>query len=611
MAPIPEYIIDQIRDSVNIVDVVSRFVTLKKRGRNYLGLCPFHQEKTPSFNVNPERQIFHCFGCGVGGNVFTFLMRHENITFVEAVRRLAEETGVKIPVSAEYKKQEGQTEKLLKANQTALNYYYQQLKSAPPPVKEYVEKRGIKPATIEQFQIGYATPAWDGLLKYIQHFKYSVEPYKKLGLILESEKASKRNYDRFRNRLMFPIHNPSGKVVGFGGRDLSGEANVPKYLNSPESPVYRKSGVLYGLYQAKDSIREQSAVLFVEGYMDVIQLAQHGIRNVTATSGTALTEEHARLIRRYTNKVYLCYDSDTAGINAAAKGGAVLFQNSLEVYVLLLPPGEDPDSFVQSKGAEAFRTALGEADDYLTFRLDLLKNRFDMSKALERAQAVNEIIEVLLPMKDSLQLSFYTEKVAEQLKLPATLLLNELKKRKPRQPAYHPPDQSSSSAGVNRNTPDTDMPLTFTGAWGAEKGIVLLLVEYFNDIYDHVFAHLEASDFLNREFRELFTFLQSQKDEPGEHLFHRVLEHIESEELKALLVKETNHINPIFQKPALYLQGCIKQMKIARYQAQLELLRRKIQEVAPGTEEYHTLLGEMQNAMVQLKNWQDVVYEEE
>lgn len=618
MPPIPEHIVDRVRDSVNIVDVVSRYVTLKKRGRNYLGLCPFHTEKTPSFSVNAEKQIFHCFGCGVGGNVFSFLMRHDNLNFVDAVKRLAEENGIKIPVSREVQKQESENEQLFRANQFAEQFYHRQLQHAPDTVKEYLSNRGIEENTIKQFKLGYASGEWDGLLKYIQRNNHSISNYKKLGLLLESAKSNKP-YDRFRNRLMFPIYNQSGKVVGFGGRALLDEPNSPKYMNSPESPVYQKSYVLYGLNFSKEAIREKGAVIFVEGYMDLLQLFQNGIQNVVATSGTALTGEHARLIRRYTNRVYLCYDADSAGINAAVRGGEVLFQQLLEAEVLILPSGEDPDSYVKKYGKDAFLEFLKEAEDYLAFRLDILKQKYDLQKAAKRSQAVAEMLEMLLPIQDNIRISFYVEKLAEHLQIPATTLLNEFKKKKRAQIrrqnfSARGGFESQSSTEENKSTAKSSasqMPLVFTGAWGGEKDVILLLLSYFDDIHEYVFAHLQEDDFLNPEFKELFSLIKSQQKSGGKNLLHSVLESAESEELRTLILREMEQSNREFSKPALYLQDCIKQIKIAWYRAHIDLVRKKLKEIPADDPQQLQLLKEINEANIQVKKWQDVESAEE
>jgi len=615
MAGIPEHIIDQVRESTNVLDVVSRYVSLKKRGRNYVGLCPFHTEKTPSFTVNTEKQIFHCFGCGAGGNVFRFLMRYENLSFVDTVKRLAREAGIEIPVSQEIRQQVSKNERLFKANENARTFFQFQLKHAPKTLKDYLKKRGISPKSIELFQVGYAPEGWDHLLKYIQKGNFSQKPYQKLGLLLTGEKSGKL-YDRFRNRLMFPIHNPSGKVVGFGGRQLDDNKNSPKYINSPESPVYQKSRVLYGLYFAREAIRESGFTIFVEGYMDVIQLYQSGVQNVVATSGTALTEDHARLIRRYSNRVFLCYDADKAGVNAAVRGGEVLFQQNIDAEVLILPEGEDPDSYVRQHGKAAFLALLKTAPDYLSFRLTTLQQRYNMQTATERSSAVNEIMDMLAPMNDAVRVGFYIEKIAEKFSISQEILVGELKKKQraarkrerfgiQQQAAY------SAQSGDTAAAKPGNRPLVFSGAWGGEKDVILLLLNYFEDYRAYIFDHLDEADFQNLEFRNIFSFIRQQPDDVGENLIHHVFETVESEELRALLMHEVFHSNREFSNPGLYLQGCIKQIKIAVNQAKIDLAKRAIKELSPDDKKYFELLAEMQSAMNTLKKWQDVVPSQE
>lgn len=612
MAPIPEHIIDRIRESVNIVDLVSRYVSLRKRGRNFIGLCPFHQEKTPSFTVNPEKQIFHCFGCGQGGNAFRFLMQHEKLSFVDAVKRLSEETGIEIPVSEAVKQQISDKERLLKANEMAMRYFQSSLHSAPPEVTKYLSNRGVNAEMVKTFNIGYAPEGWDGLQKQVERSKIPASLFKTLGLLLESEK-SKRPYDRFRHRLMFPIHNTSGKVVGFGGRAFTDDKKTPKYINSPESPVYQKSRILYGLFSARDAIRENEYVIFVEGYMDVIQLYQAGIRQVVATSGTALTESHASLIRRYANKVKMCYDADQAGVKAAMRGGEILFQHGVEVEVLILPAGEDPDSFVKKNGKDAFLEALKNAKDYMAFRLDLMRKKYDLQTANGRSAAVAEIGEVLSVMQDNVRMDFFVEKSAQALQIPQTLLMNQIRDRRkmaerrasfasePEMP--FPPDEAAA--------PKRSAPLVFSGAWGGEKDVLLLLIQFFADIYEYVFSHLSADDFLNAEFRKLFLMLSELPADTEKNILHLVLDNIENEELRALLLREMEHTNREFSKPALYLQGCIKQIKIAYYQQKFEMAQLRIKGMKPDHADFAKTINEMTAAKIEQKKWAAVVIREE
>jgi len=303
----------------------------------------------------------------------------------------------------------------------------------------------------------------------------------------------------------------------------------------------------------------------------LLQLFQSGIQNVVATSGTALTGEHARLIRRYTNRVYLCYDADSAGVNAAVRGGEVLFQQLLEAEVLILPSGEDPDSYVKKHGKDAFLEFLKEAQDYLAFRLDILKQKYDLQKAAERSQAVTEMLEMLLPIQDNIRISFYVEKLAEHLQIPSTTLLNEFKKKKRAQfqrqnYSARSGFESQSSREEKQSTAKSSAgqaPLVFTGAWGGEKDVILLLLSYFDDIHEYVFAHLQEDDFLNPEFKELFSLIKTHQKSGSKNLLHSVLENTDSEALRTLIVREMEQSNREFSKPALYLQDCIKQIKIA------------------------------------------------
>lgn len=594
MAVVSDHIIDSVRDAVNIVDVISRYVSLKKSGRNYMGLCPFHKEKTPSFSVHPVKQIYKCFGCGVGGNVFSFLMEHEHISFLDALKRLAEETGIELELQEKSPEVESENERLFQANETAQSFFQRQLKENKN-VLEYLKKRGVTEKSIERFKLGFAPDAWDGLLKHIQHFKYPIETFSKLGLILKKEKEE-GYYDRFRNRLMFPIHNTSGKVVGFGGRDLSGGADIPKYINSPESPIYQKSYILYGLYFAKEAIGKLQSVIFVEGYMDWLQLFQNGIENVVATSGTSLTEDHARVIRRYTNDVCVCYDSDTAGISAAVRGGEILFQNSVEVKVLLLPEGQDPDSYVAESGAEKFLDLVKKAEDYFTFRLNQVENKFDLQKALERSQAVSEILEALAPLRDNVKTDLYMARIAEKWGTPSTLLYNELQKKISAQRRRRRFDDTDSGIAAR-----AEAPLAFIGAWSAEKDILTLLMNHYGDIQEFVFEHLKEEDFLNPEFRQVLVIIQETAKRSTKNLHQSVLDKIDSKQLRDVFAKD---LFRDFKEPARYLQDCVRKIKIAKYQFHIDEQGKKIKELAP--DDHLPVLQEIKRCQEELKKWQNV-----
>ena len=318
---IPEDKISEIKHSADIVDIVSDVVLLKKAGKNLVGLCPFHSEKTPSFTVSPDKQIFHCFGCGVGGNVISFLMKQEGLSFPEVARHLAKRYGVSIPegpVSPEQKRRMSERESLFDLNRRAMDYFHETLLKSPAGEKarSYLSKRGISAKTIDAFKLGFARDGWDHLLRYFSGRRIPRALLEKSGLIL-ARKDSSGYYDRFRNRIIFPIFNASMQVIGFGGRVL--DDALPKYLNSPETAVYNKSRSLYGIHRAKEKCRTTGTVFIVEGYFDLLTLHQHGIENAVATLGTALTAEHVRLLTRYASRMILVYDSDEAGIRSAQR----------------------------------------------------------------------------------------------------------------------------------------------------------------------------------------------------------------------------------------------------------------------------------------------------
>ena len=366
---IPDEKIEEVRAASDIVDVVSDYVKLKKRGSNYLGLCPFHNEKTPSFSVNPSMGIFKCFGCHEGGDVFSFISKIENTGFTETVRMLADRAGIPLPVDEQQRERSSEIESIYHALRFAARFFYRQLTrtDAGQPALDYLRGRGFTPTTIKRFGLGYAPDRWDALLKAADEEHIAPETLEKAGLVLP-RRQGEGYYDRFRGRVIFPIFSHVGKVLGFGGRILSGDGDQPKYINSPETRVYTKSRVLYGLYQGKQAIRKAEEVLLVEGYTDVIALQQAGVENVVASSGTALTEEQIKVLGRYAKRVLLLYDADTAGMSAAVRGIDLVLAHGLAPYAVSLPAGEDPDSYVQEHGGEAFAAMLEkERQDFITF----------------------------------------------------------------------------------------------------------------------------------------------------------------------------------------------------------------------------------------------------
>ncbi len=356
MARIPDEIIQQIRDRVDLVDLVGRFVTLKKAGRSYKGLCPFHGEKTPSFNVNPDRQAYYCFGCQEGGNAITFLMKIENLSFPEAARALAAERGIEIPETDSGER--GLAERLYEANEIAQAAYLAALAAPGNPAHAYLEKRGIDAASIERFGIGFAPDRWDHVAQHLRAGGIPAEIAERAGILAARDSGG--HYDRLRGRVTFPIRDTRGRILGFGGRALAPDQE-PKYLNTPESPIFHKREGFFGFPLALDPIRKSERAVVVEGYFDLVALHRAGIEAVLATCGTALSAEHARNLRRRTQTVVLLFDGDEAGQRAITRALEVLLPEGLRVRAAVLPAGEDPDSFLRSAGADALRDLVERA----------------------------------------------------------------------------------------------------------------------------------------------------------------------------------------------------------------------------------------------------------
>lgn len=401
--------IEEVRSRSDIVSVIGRYVRLKRAGSGYTGLCPFHNEKTPSFHVNPARQMYKCFGCGVGGNVLTFVMEYENLTFPEAMEMLAQENGIELPkqeLTAQQKQQESLRQTLLEINKKAARYYFALLKSPRgKPGYDYLTGRGLSDETILHFGLGYAGQGGGELYQYMKKEGYSDSVLKETGLFKMDERGA---YDKFWNRVMFPIMDANNRVIGFGGR-VMGDAK-PKYLNSPETKIFDKSRNLFGLNYAKRGKR--SNMILCEGYMDVIALHQAGFTNAVASLGTAFTEQQANLIRRYTDEVLLTYDSDGAGIKAAMRAIPMLRRSGITGKVIHMEPYKDPDEFIKNLGAEEFEKRMEEAQNSFFFEIEVIKKNYSMSDPEQKTKFIHEIARKLLVFEDKIQRDNYLEAVA-------------------------------------------------------------------------------------------------------------------------------------------------------------------------------------------------------
>lgn len=488
--------IEQVRQATDIVELIGQYVRLKRAGRRFVACCPFHTEKTPSFSVSPEKQMYYCFGCQHGGTVFTFLQEHEGMSFIEAVQMLAQKANIHIREDRDTDRRREASEKIAFANSIALEYFQKQLFNPryKAALEDYLMKRrGIERDTIRQFQLGLAGEDWDGLIRYARPKGLSAADLTECGLALYSDKTGK-HFDRFRRRLMIPIFNLSQKPIAFGGRTLKKGENV-KYMNSPETPLYSKSNVLYNLNFAKDAIRNENAVLVVEGYFDVISLWQVGTKNVVASSGTAFSLQQARLLARFAETVYLFFDADSAGRAAALRSVDVLYDAGLEVKVIVAPPGEDPDSVARAHGREKIDQLRREAIGYIPFRTQDVDVR--NAGIIGREKLVKEFGALGARIGDPTRRSLFWEEAARVLGLNQDLLMQAI------------PKETSAAAS---DTP----PATHRKKYNPVALHLLSLMLHNPGSIDSIFERVAPEDFDAPDLSRLYAAIAQQYRALGE-----------------------------------------------------------------------------------------------
>ncbi len=452
MPRIPEDTLERIKSACEIVDVVSQHVQLNKRGRRFFGLCPFHTEKTPSFTVNPDLQIFHCFGCDTGGDVFRFIQEIDRVSFPEAVTFLAARAGIQLQPDRDGGRGEV-ADKLYRANELAGKFYHYMLRQkCGAGALKYLRDRGLSDETIDRFWLGYAPPGWRDFLDVARPRGFDADVVEQAGLALPGRNRP-GHYDRFRDRVIFPIINLSGRTVGFGARALRPD-DEPKYLNSPETPIYHKSSVLYGLNWTRDEVRQGDCAIVVEGYMDLLSIVQAGVAPVVATSGTALTEHHCRILARYAQRAVLLFDGDAAGSAAAGRGIEVLLATGLDSRVVALPAGSDPDSFVRKEGVEALRDAVEGATTALDFFLNRLALRSDLSTVAGKAQAVKAVIPLFERCQESVRRDLMLRQVAQRLEIDERALREDLRSSLKGGQSIRPGGESDSAPESETALPD-------------------------------------------------------------------------------------------------------------------------------------------------------------
>ncbi len=539
---ISENKIEEIRSSANIVDVISEYVQLRKRGKNFIGLCPFHSEKTPSFTVSEEKQMFNCFGCHKGGNVYKFLMEYEKISFLESVQELAKKFGINIELDEETSGRQSEQEILYDINTEAARYFSNNLLNHPEAelAREYFHKRKVKPQTMRSFGLGYAFQGWDHFVNHAQEKKIDLERAVALGLIGQNTEG--RLYDKFPGRIIFPIFSPNGRVVAFAGRILENRENAAKYLNSPESLIYTKGRILYGLSHAKDEIRKLDKAILVEGYMDLISLHQNGIKNVVAVSGTALTEEQVQLLSRYTKNVVLLFDADTAGIKASMRSIELLLKKDMEIKIASLPSGEDPDSFVNNYGREKFEEVIKKAQNFLEYQSAYYESQGMFEDPSKTAEAIRELVKPISIINDELKRSLLVKTIAKKFNLREKLLEGELEKaiqNSGKQITNEERIRDKELIKKNLEIKTQNENKVPRIIYKIEKEIINLLFEGNEKVVEYISSQIPPEDYSVVIHAKLAELVYDAFNNKEEIIASSLIEKINNEELQAFILELT------------------------------------------------------------------------
>lgn len=551
---IPPETVEEVRSRNNIVDVISECgVALRQVGSNHKALCPFHEEKTPSFTVSSDKQIFYCFGCQTGGNVFKFLEKHEGKSFIESVEWLANRAHITLPArDPEYSARQKRINDLSELNKFAVKYYHELLRTGQHSqhAREYLKNRGIITKTTNLFQLGYAKAQRNDLVKAAKHEGWTVEQLVDVGLIKNEDKGPQ---DRFWNRLLFPIHNERGIPVGFGGRALSDE-HQPKYLNSPGTDLYNKSRILYNLDKARQSIARKKSAILVEGYMDVLMLYQHDIENVIAASGTSLSEEHAALLKRYTSEVVIVFDGDASGLQAAQRGLNRLIAEEIRVRVALMPKGDDPDSFVKENGATAFTELIDRSMNLIEFQIQAAVQDKNIRRPDVVTRVVKDVSELLVNIKNRVERAEYVKYAVSELNVDEGLIWRELRDLGLKETPTGVPHTPVNKTPVKKLTAREQIELQFIQS--------LLQVPEYIPAVKSVFDYNDISQPHLAKIAEMLW----QASENGETVeIQHILDNCEDEKLKSAITRLLMRGQEISNHSTI-IQGCLKKLRNYIYQ---------------------------------------------
>jgi len=538
-----ENVIEEIQSKLDIAEIVGSYMTLRRAGRNFKACCPFHHEKTPSFVVSPAKQIYHCFGCGAGGDMISFVMKHENIEFMEALNILAQQAGVQIPrfKGSSNSKIRSMANTLYRINEFAANYYNALLIGSPKAnnARKYLVKRALNADIVSKFKLGFASGEWDSFLKFAKVKGVSAATLEKAGLIIPGKENS--FYDRFRNRIIFPIFDVRSKVVAFGGRVL--DDSLPKYMNSPETDAYVKGRHLYGLNFAIEQIKAKDCVIIVEGYLDLIIPYQSGIGNIAATLGTALTVEQIRLIKRFTNNVVIIFDADEAGEAASLRGLDLLVSEGLFVKIATLPQGQDPDDYVRKNGKDGFLKIINGADNLFDYKLKLLLKRFNPAQSEDKTKISVEMLPTIKRVENSVLRADYISRLSKALFITEDALNEELSKVKL---------DYSYSAEAKRVKQDFDIR-------PAERIIAGLMIED-PDIARKVREELKCDDFKSQEIRGIITLIYRMLDENKIPSAARIIHNLNDDHLSHIICEALSETENFIDREKSF-KDCIKRIK--------------------------------------------------
>lgn len=570
---IPQETIDEIRNRTDIVAVISEYVALKKRGRNYLGLCPFHTEKTASFTVSPEKQLFHCFGCGEGGNVFAFLMKAENIGFAESAAELGEKIGLKVGRPAATASTSDK-EKIYSVMQLAAKFFQSNLGGE---ARDYLTKRKINQETAKTFGLGFALASWDGLFKHLIARGAAPELIERAGLVLPRE-GKDGYYDRFRNRLMFPVFDPRGRVIAFSGRAL--DNSEPKYLNSPDTPIYRKGETIFGLNLTKDEIKKKKSVILVEGNVDVLSAFQAGLINVAAPLGTALTPQQCKLLGRSADTIVLAFDADAAGEAAAERSAEIIRSVGMKVKIASFQGAKDPDELINKAGASAFKTAVEAALPYLEFKIGRILSKHRLSEIEARSQAMREVARLLSAEADAYTQKEYARLAAGLLKVEAETLMAEIKRQ-----SYLARSSEKNLRGV------TEKPGDRLAA--AEKKLITLALQN-SEALSAVRSELSEKSFSGAAAQKIAKLLLADSS-AGENLAHLILEQLPDEASKNYLTNAL--VSDDLGNQAEILRDCLRVIKEEGIRQRVAELKAALREAESRRDEQKTaeLLAALNN----------------